>query len=51
MQEGTDDNQVSISRKVLTTLPDGRPFLQHTRTSANDAHRTPRTPRTPGVVK
>lgn len=42
-----DDYLISASRKVLTTLPDGRLVLQHTRTSANDFKRTPRTP---GVV-
>ena len=42
------EHLVSISRKVLDTLPDGRLLLQHTRTSANDYHRTPRTP---GVVR
>nr|MBA3406006.1 DUF4876 domain-containing protein [Gemmatimonadaceae bacterium] len=41
-----DEYLVSISRKVLTTLPDGRFVLQHTRTSANDFQRTPRTPGT-----
>ncbi len=48
LHEGLDQWAFSISRKVLGTLPDGRPLLQHTRTSANDYHRTPRTP---GVVK
>ncbi len=42
--DGPDEYRVSISRKVLMTLPDGRPLLQHTRTSANDYQRTPRTP-------
>ncbi len=46
--DSPDEYKVSISRKVLGTLPDGRPLLQHTRTSANDYHRTPRTP---GVVR
>ncbi len=48
LEENPDEHLVSISRKVLDTLPDGRLLLQHTRTSANDFHRTPRTP---GVVK
>lgn len=44
--DSPDEYLVSISRKVLTTLPDGRLVLQHTRTSANDFQRTPRTPGT-----
>jgi hypothetical protein len=35
---------VSISRKVLRTLPDGRRVLQSTRSSVNDFHRTPLSP-------
>ncbi|MEO5590247.1 MAG: DUF4876 domain-containing protein [Gemmatimonadaceae bacterium] len=44
--DSPDEYLVSISRKVLTTLADGRLVLQHTRTSANDFQRTPRTPGT-----
>lgn len=42
-----DAHLMSIHRKVLRTLPDGRHILQSTRTSANDFHRAPRSP---GVV-
>jgi hypothetical protein len=47
-QPGNTEYLVSVSRKVLATLPDGRPILQSTRTSASDFHRTSRTP---GVVR
>lgn len=47
LSDTPDDYLESVSRKVLTTLPNGRLVLQHTRTSANDFKRTPRTP---GVV-
>jgi len=46
LDDSPDGYSRSISRKVLTTLPDGRFVLQHTRTSANDFQRTPRTPGT-----
>jgi hypothetical protein len=47
MVENATKHQVSISRKVLRTLPDGRRVLQSTRSSANDFHRTPLNP---GVI-
>lgn len=46
--EAPDDYLISVSRKILMTLPNGQLVLQHTRTSANDFQRTPRTP---GVVR
>lgn len=48
LRDDRRDFAVSLSRKMLTTLPNGRVVLQHTRTSANDYKRTPRTP---GVVQ
>jgi hypothetical protein len=39
------DWERSVSRRVLTTLPDGRAVLQNTRSSANDFAVTPITPR------
>lgn len=46
LADGTEEHKVSVSRKVLATLPDGRRLLQHTRSTANDFERSPRTPGT-----
>jgi len=48
VEDSPTDFLRSLSRKILTTLPNGRVILQNTRTSANDFQRTPRTP---GVVQ
>jgi hypothetical protein len=44
LREGENEYAVSQSRKVLTTRPDGRHVLQHTRSSADDFRRGSRSP-------